>query len=173
MNLAELGWSPVFEAHFEPFERRGLSPARVVREERLTYEICGEHEAMTAVISGKLRFEAASAADLPAVGDWVAVEPRPAEGRATIHAVLPRHSVFARRAAGTGGAQQVAAANIDHVFLVSGLDGDFNPRRIERYLTVAWNSGAAPVVVLNKADLESHADADAGVTPARPAPSSR
>ena len=153
MNLAELGWNPVFEAHFEPFERRGLSPARVVREERLTYEIRGEHESLTAVVSGKLRFEAASAADRPAVGDWVAVEPRPAEGRATIHAVLPRKSVFARRAAGSGGAQQVAAANIDHVFLISGLDGDFNPRRIERYLTVAWNSGAAPVVVLNKADL--------------------
>ena len=88
----------------------------------------------------------------PAVGDWVVVEPVE-DSDARIHAVLPRVSRFSRRAAGDATEEQVVAANIDIVFLVGGLDGDFNPRRIERYLVVAWESGATPVVVLNKADL--------------------
>src|SRR4029450_744269 len=96
---------------------------------------------------------AAARADFPAVGDWVAVE-RPVDGGdARIRAVLPRFTRFSRRAAGDPTEEQIVAANIDTVFLVSGLDGDFNPRRIERYLVVAWESGATPVIVLNKADL--------------------
>ena len=102
--------------------------------------------------SGALLYGAASAADLPVVGDWVqarVVEP----GHAIVHAVLPRRTKFSRRAAGTREDEQVIAANIDTVFLVSGLDHDFNLRRIERYLTLAHESGARPVIVLNKADL--------------------
>jgi ribosome biogenesis GTPase len=98
-------------------------------------------------VSGRLRHDAAHRADFPAVGDWVVLE----TGR--IRAVLPRSSRFSRRAAGNATEEQVVAANIDVVFLVSGLDHDFNPRRIERYLVTAWDSGAAPVIVLNKADL--------------------
>lgn len=153
MNLEELGWNSIFSAHFESCNGPNRRPARVVREERLSYEVVGELGPLTASIAGRLRHNAGSAADLPAVGDWVAVEPRRDEGSATIHAVLPRKSAFSRRAAGTVGEEQVAAANIDHVFLMSGLDDDFNPRRTERYLTVAWNSGATPVVLLNKADV--------------------
>lgn len=89
----------------------------------------------------------------PAVGDWVAVAARPQEGAATIHAVLPRRGCFSRKAAGERTEEQVVAANVDVAFLVTGLDGDFNLRRIERYLTVAWDSGARPVVVLNKAEV--------------------
>ena len=104
-------------------------------------------------VSGRLRHRATVRVDFPGVGDWVAVEP-PAEGAdARIRAVLPRSSRFSRRAAGDPTEEQIVAANIDTVFLVSGLDGDFNPRRIERYLVVAWDSGATPVIVLNKADL--------------------
>jgi ribosome biogenesis GTPase len=87
------------------------------------------------------------------VGDWVALETRVAEGRATIHAVLPRRSAFVRKAAGAAREVQVLAANIDTAFLVMGLDSDFNPRRLERALVLAWESGATPVVLLNKADL--------------------
>src|SRR6185503_13103556 len=92
-------------------------------------------------------------ADFPAVGDWVALETPETGGDARIRAVLPRASRFSRRAAGNPTEEQVVAANVDVVFLVSGLDGDFNPRRIERYLVTAWESGASPVILLNKADL--------------------
>jgi ribosome biogenesis GTPase len=104
-------------------------------------------------VSGRLRHAASGRADFPAVGDWVAIEVPDGGGDARIRAVLPRTSRFSRRAAGDVTEEQVVAANIDVVFLVSGLDGDFNPRRIERYLVTAWESGASPVILLNKADL--------------------
>jgi ribosome biogenesis GTPase len=114
-----------------------------------------------AEISGKMRYEAQDASAFPTVGDWVALKTRAGEDRATILNLLPRQSKFSRKAVLSGGVpgsggkteEQVLAANIDTVFLVSGLDNDFNLRRIERYLTIAWDSGAAPVIVLNKADL--------------------
>jgi ribosome biogenesis GTPase len=109
-------------------------------------------------VSGRLRHDASARADFPAVGDWVVVEAA-GGGDARIKAVLPRATHFSRRAAGNPTEEQVVAANIDVVFLVSGLDHDFNPRRIERYLVTAWESGAAPVVVLNKADLVDDAAA--------------
>lgn len=107
---------------------------------------------MLARVSGRLRHQAANRAEFPTVGDWVALAPARHDGDARILAVLPRRSRFSRRAAGDPTEEQVVAANIDTVFLVAGLDGDFNPRRIERYLLVAADSGAAPVIVLNKAD---------------------
>src|SRR5258708_4448560 len=109
-------------------------------------------------VSGRLRHEASGRVDFPAVGDWVVLDAAGAGGGdARIKAVLPRTTHFSRRAAGNPTEQQVVAANIDVVFLVSGLDHDFNPRRIERYLVTAWESGAAPVIVLNKADLVADA----------------
>ena len=104
-------------------------------------------------MTGRLRHQARGPADLPAVGDWVALRPREAGQRAVIQAVLPRRTAFVRRAPGDRAVAQVLAANVDTVFLVMGLDGDFNPRRIERALVLAWESGADPVVLLNKADL--------------------
>ncbi len=109
--------------------------------------------------SGRLRHAAQSRADLPAVGDWLAIAPRSGEVAATILAVLPRRSRFSRKAAGGAADEQVIAANIDLVFLVAGLDGDFNPRRLERYLACAYDSGASPVIVLNKSDLCADPDA--------------
>ncbi|MDH4157451.1 MAG: ribosome small subunit-dependent GTPase A [candidate division Zixibacteria bacterium] len=161
MNLPQLGWRPFFEVHFERYAGQGLAPARVVLEQRERYAVLGDDGELAAEVAGKMRHESRSRADFPTVGDWVAISPRPNEGQATIHARLPRASSFSRKAVLSGGMpdtggktdEQVLAANIDTVFLVSGLDSDFNVRRIERYLSVAWDSGATPVIVLNKADL--------------------
>jgi ribosome biogenesis GTPase / thiamine phosphate phosphatase len=152
MSLHHLGWNAHFENLFVLHRSRGLEPARVSREDRGRYGVLDERGARSAELAGRLRHEARTRAELPAVGDWVALRPGAASS-AVIDAVLPRTSAFARKVAGETTEEQVVAANVDTVFLVSGLDGDFNPRRIERYLAAAWESGAEPVVVLNKADL--------------------
>jgi ribosome biogenesis GTPase / thiamine phosphate phosphatase len=151
VTLEELGWSPRLATAFEEYARKAWQPARVGLEHTHIYRVFtsdGEHLAR---VSGRLRHHAATRAEFPAVGDWVAVEK--AGGEVRIHAVLPRKTKFSRRAAGDVTEEQIIAANVDVVFLVSGLDNDFNLRRIERYLLTAWDSGASPVVVLNKADL--------------------
>ncbi|NEQ47742.1 MAG: ribosome small subunit-dependent GTPase A [Leptolyngbya sp. SIOISBB] len=127
--------------------------ARVVSEQRGAYQVQTATAALTAQITGQFRHRAADPSMLPAVGDWVAIELHRGHTLATIHQILPRTSQFVRKAAGTLTVGQVVAANVDTVFLMSGLDGDFNLRRIERYLVTAWDSGAKPVIVLNKADL--------------------
>ena len=152
-DLAALGWSSRLAEAFAPYADTPLVPARVSLEHTHIYRVMAEQGEWLARVSGRLRHRAEGRPDFPAVGDWVAVEPAGGEGDARIVAVLPRSSRFSRRAAGDRTEEQVIAANIDVVFLVGGLDRDFNPRRIERYLLVAWESGAAPVVVLNKADL--------------------
>jgi ribosome biogenesis GTPase len=153
MNLTELGWNPAFERSFEPYRQQQLLPARIARVEREAYLVYSETGELDAEVSGKFRHEAESPADFPAVGDWIAAQPLPGEAKAVIHAVLPRTSKFARKVAGEKTVEQIVAANVDTLFLVCGLDGDFNVARIERYLVPAWDSGAAPVIVLNKADL--------------------
>jgi ribosome biogenesis GTPase len=160
VNLSALGWNPRLAEAFEPHAATGLSPARIALEHTHIYRIFAESGEWLARVSGRLRHRAEGRVDFPAVGDWVAAElPADQDGEARIVAVLPRASHFSRRAAGDPTEQQIVAANIDTVFLVSGLDGDFNPRRIERYLVVAWDSGATPVIVLNKADLREDASA--------------
>jgi ribosome biogenesis GTPase len=166
MDLSQLGWDSFFDAHFYELRSQGLVPARVVREHKQLYAVYWERGELSARVSGKMMHTACSRADFPAVGDWVGIAVRPEEGKATIHAVLPRKSKFCRKVAWVRTEEQVAAANIDTVFLVSALDVDFNLRRLERYLTLAWESGAKPVVVLNKTDLCSNvrstlADAEA------------
>ncbi len=153
MRLEDLGWNDALAGAFAPHAAEGLLAGRVSLEHTHIYRVVlGDGERL-ARVSGRLRHRAASRAAFPAVGDWVAVEPPKHDGDARIRAVLPRFSRFSRRAAGDATEEQVVAANVDVVFLVGGLDRDFNPRRIERYLVVAWESGAAPVIVLNKADL--------------------
>jgi ribosome biogenesis GTPase len=152
MSLHRLGWNAHFENLFVHHRSRGLEPARVSREDRGRYGVLDERGARSAELAGRLRHEARTRAEWPAVGDWVALRPGAASS-AVIDAVLPRSSAFTRKVAGEATEEQVIAANVDTVFLVSGLDLDFNPRRIERYLAAAWDSGAEPVVVLNKADL--------------------
>jgi ribosome biogenesis GTPase / thiamine phosphate phosphatase len=158
MSLQSLGWNARLETLFVPHKDRGLEPARVAREDRGRYTVLDESGARSAELAGRLRHDARTRAELPAVGDWVALRPGAASS-AVIDALLPRASAFVRKVAGETTEEQVVAANVDAVFLVCGLDGDFNPRRIERYLAAAWESGAEPVVVLNKADLADDLDA--------------
>jgi ribosome biogenesis GTPase len=152
-NLVELGWTEALARHFEPFAREGLIAARVAVEHRTKYGVYTERGEADAAITGKARFDAGSRLDRPAVGDWVAVAMPPDGGAGAIHAVLPRASAFTRKVAGHQHEEQVVAANIDVAFLVTSLNTELNPRRLERYLTLAWKSGARPVVVLTKADL--------------------
>jgi ribosome biogenesis GTPase / thiamine phosphate phosphatase len=158
LDLNTLGWSERWTCHFSHYSARGLVPARVSSGARELCTVIGEQGEMLAEVSGRFRQEAAGKSDYPVVGDWCAVAPRPSDGgagigRATIHGVLPRASAFSRKSAGEIAEEQVVAANIDTVLIVMGLDGDYNVRRLERYLTLAWGSGVQPVIVLNKADL--------------------
>jgi ribosome biogenesis GTPase len=150
--LDSLGWTPALEDQFAPYAADGLEPARVAVEHRGAYVLYTSRGERTAELSGRLRHDAESRGDLPAVGDWVAVT---ATEPALVQAVLPRRTKFSRLAANDHGQtiEQVVAANVDVVFLVAGLDGDLNSRRLERYLTLGWESGAEPVVVLTKSDL--------------------
>lgn len=157
--LRSLGWTDPRETAFEPFRAQGLTPARVVREDRGRYRLLTEGGERAAEMSGRCRHGARTRADFPAVGDWVAARRPDGDGPCVIEALLPRTGAFTRKVAGETTEEQVVAANVDTVFLVSGLDGDLNPRRIERYVAAAWESGAAPVVVLNKADLAADPDA--------------
>jgi ribosome biogenesis GTPase / thiamine phosphate phosphatase len=153
IDLSRLGWDARLEQAFAPLAAGGLLPARVILEHTHIYRVALAEGEVLARVSGRLRHHAAARSEFPTVGDWVAIAPAAHSGDARIMAVLPRHSRFSRRAAGDPTEEQVVAANIDTVFLVAGLDGDFNPRRIERYLLVAVESGASPVIVLNKADV--------------------
>ncbi len=148
MNLERLGATPQLRASLAP----GLSLARVTVSNRDQYRLIADGGDLDAEPSGGLWYGAATRAAMPVVGDWVAARIINRE-QAIVEAVLPRRTLFARRAAGRREDQQPIAANIDLVFLVCGLDGDFNLRRLERYLTLAAESGADAVVVLNKSDL--------------------
>lgn len=152
-HLAALGWSEFFEDSFRPYAMSGYGAARVALEYKHLYGVYTEWGELLAETTGKLRHEATSREALPAVGDWVVIRPRRGGGRATIHAVLPRRSKFTRKVAGLRTEEQIVGTNIDTVFLVTSLNQDFSLRRIERYLIVAWDSGANPVIVLSKSDL--------------------
>jgi ribosome biogenesis GTPase / thiamine phosphate phosphatase len=152
-DLNALGWTPGREEEFAQHAAAGLVPARAVAQHRGGYVVCAEHGERPAEPAGRLRHSAVTAADLPAVGDWLAVEDGPGAAAATIHAVLERTTAFSRLAAGRDVAEQVVAANVDVVFLVGAFGDDLNLRRLERYLAAGWDSGAEPVLVLNKSDL--------------------
>jgi ribosome biogenesis GTPase / thiamine phosphate phosphatase len=154
MRLEDLGWNDVLAAAFAPWrEKSDVLPGRVAIEFNHNYRVYVADGEIAAVAAGRLKHHAGSRADLPAVGDWVAVRKRPAEDRGTIQAILPRRSKFSRHAAGGVTDEQVVAANADVVFLVMSFDDDFSVRRLERYLLLARESGAAPVILLTKADL--------------------
>jgi ribosome biogenesis GTPase len=164
-DLAALGWTgPI------PESGDGRRPARVMAVHKETSIVRGTDGIdRSAIVTGRFRYDALAASDFPAVGDWVALEPtRPEAGAddpAVISAVLPRRSAFvrsaadaSRRTAGKLADEQVIAANVDVAFIVAGLDNDFNLRRLERYLAVAWSSSVDPVIVLNKADIADDLD---------------
>ena len=157
-----LGWDAGWADAFAPYAAAGRRPARVVAVHKDTSIVRdGSGADHPARVSGRFRFDAVAPSDYPAVGDWVALEaPISADDPEIVAAVLPRRSAFrrsaadaSRRTAGHLVDEQVMAANVDVAFLVAGLDGDFNLRRLERYLAVAWSSGVTPVIVLNKADI--------------------
>jgi ribosome biogenesis GTPase / thiamine phosphate phosphatase len=151
-SLAQWGWNSYFEAFWRGEDWESAVPARVVAQQRKFWRVAGDFGECWAEASGKLRLAADDGADWPAVGDWVVVELHGAETTAVIQEVLPRRSKFLRKSPGKKAEEQVIAANVDTALLVSALDGDFNPRRVERYLAQCWESGARPVIVLNKAD---------------------
>jgi ribosome biogenesis GTPase / thiamine phosphate phosphatase len=152
-RLGELGFTAAQADAFQPFAAEGLVPGRVVAGHTRYLRVATAEGETLAELAGSLRHQARRAEQRPAVGDWVALRPSADDGSALIQAVLPRRAAFVRRAAGARSVAQVLAANVDTVFLVMGLDGDFNLRRVERALVLAWDSGASPVLLLNKADL--------------------
>jgi ribosome biogenesis GTPase / thiamine phosphate phosphatase len=153
-SLVRFGWDERWESEFEKLQEPELFPARVAVEHRSAYLLYSEVGDVSGQTTGRLRFESEDDAERkPAVGDWVAVRVLEGEERAVIVEVLPRRTKFVRKQAGVQTSAQVVAANVDVVFVVTDLDQDLNPRRIERYLTLGWESGAFPVVVLTKSDL--------------------
>lgn len=166
MTLEQLGFDDAFATAFRTIRPQlrldnpaALVPARVAREDRGSYVIYTANRALRASVSGAMRYAAGARCAFPSVGDWVIASARSEEQAATIHALLPRRSSVTRKSAGTRGDAQVLAANIDLLLICCGLDHDFNARRIERYVTLAYAGGASPVILLTKADLSPEADA--------------
>jgi ribosome biogenesis GTPase len=161
MDLTVLGWDTHFDQLYNSSNENNWLPARVAQEHKALYTLLGAEGEIQARVSGRFHHLAGTRAAFPSVGDWVLVGADAGGGDAVIQKVLPRRSCFSRKAVLAGGPthgegrteEQVLAANIDTAFLVSGLDGDWNPRRIERFLSVTYDSGAAPVILLNKADV--------------------
>jgi ribosome biogenesis GTPase / thiamine phosphate phosphatase len=150
-TLAALGWTDELEAAFTPHRERGFRPARVVAEHRGGYYVRSELGDRLAHARGRLRDDEIWGG-MPAVGDWVVVCDAPGE-RDAIEALLPRRTKVSRKTPWLKAEEHILVANVDTVVLVTGLDADFNPRRLERYLTAAWDSGADPVIVLTKLDV--------------------
>jgi ribosome biogenesis GTPase / thiamine phosphate phosphatase len=160
-ELAAWGWDEDRAAEFTSLAEGGLWPARVIAQHRGLWLVVGETGESSASPTGRFRHQA-DEGDLPAVGDWVGCVSSPHDGEARIDAVMSRRSTFQRRAAGSRPGAQIMAANVDTLFVATSLNGDLNPRRLERYVAMGRESGAEPVVLLTKADLVL----DAGVVAA-------
>lgn len=155
--LESWGWNESWAAAFASLAADGRAPARVISQQRGEWLLAGEHGEWSAKLTGRLRHEAKMGA-LPAVGDWVGCVTPHGGGEARIDAVLPRHSAFERRAAGSRVGSQTVAANVDTLFIITSLNDDLNPRRLERYVAMGRESGAETVVILTKADLADDGD---------------
>ena len=164
MRNARLGWNEFFQEQIAS-DAPPPQVARIVEEQRGAYRVAGDFDGW-AEVSGKFRHEARATADFPAVGDWVCIAPS-GLARAVITRRLERRSTISRKAAGRTVEEQVVAANVDTIFLVTAFAEDLNPRRLERYLTVVREAGAVPVVVLNKTDLSADPEAEAAAVRAR------
>jgi ribosome biogenesis GTPase len=158
-GLTDLGWTPELARAHESHAALGRAPARVVAEDRGSYQVVGMAGEQRASVTGRFRFEAEDdPAAFPAVGDWVAIEAGMGD-ETVIHALLPRRTALVRQASGKRTAAQVVGANLDVVFVVASLNADLNLRRLERYVAAAWESGGQPVVLLSKADLGGNVEA--------------
>lgn len=158
IDLQSLGWNEHFQNLFDEEIGRAETPSsrvpgRVAAEHRGFFVVYTEAGEVWAEITGRLRRDAAGRMDLPAVGDWVVVNPQPGENRGVITTVLERRTKFSRKQAGQATDEQVLAANVDHLFVVTALTNELNPRRLERYLTMAWEGASSPVIILTKSDL--------------------
>ncbi len=152
--LEAIGWSPVWAADLEGLDPEGtLAPGRVAEEHRGELVVLWAGGSLRAEVAGRLRYTASGPEDLPGVGDWVAVAPRPDEGRGTVVHVLPRRSALLRKAPERPVAAQLLAANVDTVLVVVSANQNFRARRIERILALARDGGAMGVVVLSKRDV--------------------
>ena len=157
-RLLEWGWTADRNVELAVDDEQVRVPARVIAQHRGEYRLMAPWGEAVGVAPGRMEYRATGRRQLPAVGDWVLIEPA-RDGPATIVEILPRRTQFVRRKAGTESEEQVIAANVDTAFIVGSLNQELNPRRIERYLVAAWDSGATPVVVLAKADLCDDIDA--------------
>jgi ribosome biogenesis GTPase len=158
MNMQRFGWTAEFKHHFEELRPdHTFLPARVIYAQRQLYGVVSDQGEHAAQVSGRFRYQTRCPSDFPATGDWVGIriDPQGTEDSATgiIHFILPRRTWLSRKAPGERVEEQLICANVDRVFLVTGLDRDFNLRRIERYLSAVYEGGAKPVIVLNKVDL--------------------
>ncbi len=158
MTLTQFGWNERWQREYETVAGEGVLPGRVVGEHRTHYQIAIGDSEVTAETPGRVRNAAALRSDLPGVGDFVAVRPSAGDGPATIEAVLPRSTALVRKASGKE-TPQLLAANVDVVFIVTGLDGDFNLARLERFLALVRDSRAKPVILANKVDLSKDIEA--------------
>ncbi len=160
MNLEHLGSNSYFAGTFREYQTQGLTPGRIIRADRRRWIVVTAERELTATMRGKLQ-KSGSVDDLPTIGGWVALAFDECTASGIIQAVLPRRTRISRKAVSSGGmpesggrtAEQLLAANIDYLFIVTGLDNDFHLRRIERYLLTAYEGGVTPVIVLNKLDL--------------------
>lgn len=152
-NINSLGWNEFFENHFKQYKQQGFEVGRVAIENKTNYQIITEYGEAIGEVSGKLLFVSESQSELPKVGDWVVISLFDENTKAVIHEVLPRRTKISRKGADRKTTEQVIAANIDTVFIVQALDDNFNINRLARYLVTVNQSGAKPVVILNKSDL--------------------
>lgn len=158
MKLEQFGLTEEIKSHFEEFKIKGYELGRIALEHKHLYRVWLDEGEYLCTLAGRLTYDAVNREDLPAVGDWVVIKTSPGEKKGSIHGILPRKSKFSRKAAGMVTEEQIVAANIDTVFIVNSLNDDLNLRRIERYLLLAWESGANPVIILSKADLTAELD---------------
>lgn len=162
MYLHALGWNSFFQSHWDSEPRPHHQPARVIEQQRAAFRVVSEDGELFAEESGHLRHSAADPSALPSVGDWVAINTVKGEKKAVIRGILPRRTKLSRKVAGRRTGEQVLVTNVDTAFILTSLNGDFNPRRVERYLGAIGECGIKPVVILSKSDLSSKPDESAG-----------
>ncbi|MBK8398612.1 MAG: ribosome small subunit-dependent GTPase A [Leptospiraceae bacterium] len=153
ISLQQLGFESFFENQFSISKGNPFVPARVISEHKEMYRLQSEKGEFLGEVSGKLLYTAVNREDFPVVGDWVYIQELEGENKAIIHSIFDRKTKLSRKAPGKNIEEQVLCANMDIIFIVQPMDFTFNPNRIERYLTIVWESGAIPVVVLTKKDL--------------------
>lgn len=164
MIIEQYGWNENWQVkwngiiHNQERAHNKRAPGRITGDFGSKYRVMTDAGETWGELSGKLRHSVTDSGELPAIGDWVTLAMQDGGEHAVIHGLLPRQSVISRKVAGNTQAEQIVASNVDTLFLVSALNDDFNVRRMERYLIMAWNSGASPVILLTKADLCPDAD---------------